>query len=63
MSGTGVSSNVLAAVATERHLVVRLQRLVDRLGLLGVVDDALLVVGVDAGGLIVHETCVLSRQS
>lgn len=54
---------VLAAVATELNLVVGLQRLVNRLGLLGVVDEALLAVGVDTGGLVVDETSVLMKQN
>lgn len=43
--------------------MVGLSRLVHRLGLLGVVNEALLAVGVDASGLVVDETGVLFDTS
>lgn len=48
-------------MATEVDLVVGLGGLVDGLGLLGVVDQALVTVGVDASGLVVDEAGVLVK--
>lgn len=55
--------DILAVVATEGGLVPSLGGLVDRAGLLGVVGDALLTVGVDSDGLVVDETSVLFKET
>lgn len=55
-------SDVLAVVATERHLVGGLSGLVGRLGLLGVEGKALLALEGNTDSLVVYETGMLRER-